>query len=95
MLHSLPRSLIRWFPTVNDQTCAGDRDCFNFCRNDVFIWDDRRNRPVVNNPSRCALGCDACAKLCPHEAISFPTREFLRSEIQRVRFQETFPDSRR
>jgi len=85
----IPRDQFAWFPRVNTALCEGDRVCIDFCRNDVFVWDQANNCPRVENPGRCALGCDACAKLCPSDAISFPTRENLRQQIQAWRKKES------
>lgn len=75
---TIPRQLIPWFPTVDDDLCVGDQECFNFCKNDVFAWDDEHNRPIVANPYNCVVGCQACMNVCPVEAITFPSKEELR-----------------
>ncbi len=81
----IPRELIPWYPTVNTDLCTGDRACFDFCRNDVFAWDEETGRPIVKNPYSCVLGCDACAQVCPAGAIAFPTQEELKATVRRLR----------
>jgi NAD-dependent dihydropyrimidine dehydrogenase PreA subunit len=68
----VPREKIPWFPTVNYDACISDRECIDFCKNDVFDWNDALGVPEVNRPYNCVVGCDACAKICPSEAIAFP-----------------------
>jgi len=31
------------------------------------------------------VGCDACAKICPQEAIKFPDKEELRATLRKLR----------
>lgn len=85
----VPREKIPWFPTINRDKCHGCLTCVAFCKNDVFIveensnpnmastnrWDKLRKRPKVVHPFNCVVGCSACAKLCPMNAIEFPETE--------------------
>ena len=32
----VPREKIPWFPTINYDACIHDRECIDFCKNDVF-----------------------------------------------------------
>ncbi len=65
--------------------CTGDQECFKFCKNEVFTWDEDNNHPVVANPYNCVVGCQACINVCPVQAISFPTKEELRETMRRLR----------
>lgn len=58
------------------------RPGFNFCKNDVFAWDEAAGRPVVVNPYKFILGCDACMQICPVDAITFPSQQELRRVIR-------------
>ena len=80
----VPREKIPWYPTVDREACIGDQECYNFCKNDVFRWDEAEDRPSVVNPYRCVVGCSACAQLCPTGAIHFPTLEELREAMRRA-----------
>jgi NAD-dependent dihydropyrimidine dehydrogenase PreA subunit len=82
---SVPREKITWFPTINYDACIGDRVCFEFCHNDVFVWDEENQLPIVQNPLNCVVGCESCAQLCPSEAITFPSKEELRTTLRRLR----------
>lgn len=81
----LPRERIPWFPVVNNELCIGDAECYNFCKNEVFEWDEANVRPIVQNPYRCVVGCQACVNICEAEAISFPSKAELRDILRRLR----------
>jgi len=82
---NLPREKINWHQTINLDACIGDRTCLDFCQNDVFIWDEENQHPIVQNPLNCVVGCDSCAQVCPVEAISFPDKDELRASLRRLR----------
>ena len=83
-----PREKIPWFPTVDNDVCIGDQECFNFCKSNVFAWDEAEGRPMVANPYNCVLGCNACMQICPVEAIAFPSQEELRQMLRQAAQQE-------
>jgi len=83
----IPRELIPWYPTVDAEACLGDQECLNFCKNEVFRWDEDRNAPIVAHPYNCVLGCSACMKVCAAAAITFPTIDELRRAMRRLRAQ--------
>jgi NAD-dependent dihydropyrimidine dehydrogenase PreA subunit len=82
---TIPREKIPWFPTVDNDKCIGEQECYNFCKNDVFAWDAENSRPTVQNPYNCVVGCQACINICPAEAISFPDMDELRATLRRLR----------
>ncbi len=84
---NVPREKIDWSPRINYDACLGDRVCYEFCKNDVFVWDEEKQQPIVEHPLSCVLGCDTCAQLCPTEAITFPTKEQLRDTVRRLRLE--------
>lgn len=88
---NLPRERITWHPSINYDACLGDRACLDFCQNDVFVWDEENNRPTVENPLNCVVGCDSCAQVCPVEAITFPDKEELRATLRRLRAEMRTP----
>lgn len=81
----IPREKIPWFPTVDYELCLGDQECFLFCKNGVFGWDEEKKRPSVQNPYNCVVGCQACINICPVQAITFPSKEELRETLKRLR----------
>jgi len=82
---TIPREKIPWFPTVDLELCTGDQECFKFCKNDVFTWDEENAQPIVKNPYNCVVGCQACIHICPTEAIRFPSKDELRETMKRLR----------
>jgi NAD-dependent dihydropyrimidine dehydrogenase PreA subunit len=84
-LTSIPREKIPWYPTIDTDVCTGDQECINFCKNNVFEWDEENGHPIVKNPFNCVVGCSACAKVCPVEAITFPTMQELRETVRQLR----------
>jgi len=84
-LSRLQRESISWNPSVDASLCIGDQECVNFCKNDVFAWDEENALPIVKDPLRCVLGCTACAQICPVEAITFPSKDDLRKSLRRLR----------
>ena len=82
MPYRVARGKIPWFPKIDLDACIGDKECVNFCKNDVFVWDELKDRPEVIRPLNCVVGCDACSQICPAEAISFPSKDELRRTLQ-------------
>lgn len=80
----IPREDIPWYPTVDTQKCIGCKVCFNFCKHDVYSWDEKNNKPKVSEPFGCVVGCSSCAGLCPQEAISFPPLSILKEIINKT-----------
>lgn len=80
----VPREKIPWYPTIDADRCIHDRECIDFCKNNVFDWDDALAVPVVARPYNCVVGCDACAKICPSEAISFPPMDEFKATLRHL-----------
>ncbi|GGP19991.1 hypothetical protein GCM10007981_06060 [Thermocladium modestius] len=80
--HGVDRSRYVWYPKIDYDKCSGCGLCILTCGNDVFRWTNK-GVPLVANPGSCVLGCTTCAKLCPEDAISFPSdpRRFLQGII--------------
>lgn len=81
---NIPREKVPWFPTINYDACIHDQECVNFCKNDVFDWNEALGEPVVARPNNCVIGCDACSQICPSEAISFPSQDELKAALRRL-----------
>jgi len=75
----IPREEIPWHPTVDLSKCVGCKECFNFCHQKVYSWDEANNKTRVVEPYRCVVGCSTCAGLCKVEAISFPPLTVLKN----------------
>lgn len=61
-----------YYPTVDLDTCIGDKECYEVCPKSVFDWNEDDAKPLVARPDDCIDGCVECAKACPVEAITFP-----------------------
>ncbi|HOK56178.1 MAG TPA: 4Fe-4S binding protein [bacterium] len=83
MFKNIPREKIPWFPTVDYEKCIGCKECYNFCKNGVYEWDEEKNKPIVKNPYNCVVGCSACANLCNGEAISFPKMSDIKKMLEK------------
>lgn len=81
----IPREKIPWFPRVDPDLCAGCMQCVDFCRNGVYLWDEKERKPVVSQPYNCVVGCSACSNLCPNGAISFPSKQEIIDLIKKLR----------
>jgi len=72
----IPREQVPWFPALDETLCDGCDKCQKFCGNSVYAKRETGIVYVVE-PFNCVVGCDACARLCPHRAITFPPRSTL------------------
>jgi len=60
------------YPTVDMDTCIGDRECVEVCtKKNVYDWDEDNAKPIVARPDDCDA-CLDCVKACPVEAITIP-----------------------
>jgi NAD-dependent dihydropyrimidine dehydrogenase PreA subunit len=83
---SIPREKIKWFPTIDYDKCTGCLSCVNFCHFNVYsIEGSSPPKPKVANPYNCMVGCEGCAKVCPVNAISFPSREELKHMLKEAK----------
>ena len=80
----MPREQVPWFPMLDEKLCDGCDKCLDFCSNGVYA---KRNGGTVYvaQPLNCVVGCDVCARLCPHGAITFPPRSILRTLTRQSR----------
>lgn len=81
--HGINRSELEWFPTIDYNKCDGCGLCILTCGNDVFRWIKAEEIPKVSNPMKCVVGCTTCSRVCPEDAISFPSdpKIFVRNVI--------------
>ncbi len=80
----VPREKIPWYPVIDADRCIPDQECIQFCKNNVFDWDEALGVPLVARPLNCVVGCDACAKICPSEAIQFPPMDEFKATLRRL-----------
>jgi len=81
--HGVDRGLLEWYPAIDSNKCNSCGMCVLTCGNDVFRWDQDAEKPLVQNPGKCVIGCTTCGKLCPEDAITFPAdpKQFVRGVI--------------
>ncbi len=82
---SIAREKFPWFPRINYDVCASNLECLNFCPYNVFEWEKETGRPIVAHPSDCVPGCNICAQICRHGAISFPTKQEFHAALEKLR----------
>lgn len=80
----IPRDKIPWFPTIDPDLCTGDQDCVIFCKNDVLAFDEESFKAIVVHPFNCVVGCSACAQICSRNAITFPSRDELKTAMRQL-----------
>lgn len=85
--HGVGRVALDWFPTLTPDRCTGCGLCLLTCGNDVFRWEAATVRPVVANPKKCVVGCTTCARVCPEDALTFPSdpRVYVRGVITKLK----------
>jgi NAD-dependent dihydropyrimidine dehydrogenase PreA subunit len=74
----IPREQVPWFPMLDERSCDGCDKCLEFCSSGVYAKQEDGLVRVVQ-PLNCVVGCDACARLCAHKAITFPPRNILQT----------------
>jgi NAD-dependent dihydropyrimidine dehydrogenase PreA subunit len=82
------RKKIPWWPKIDGQLCdgcSGGYDCLKFCPHRVYRSVTDPVRIEVENPYNCVVFCQACKKMCPRDAISFPEKSEVLKIIKTVR----------
>lgn len=80
--HGIPREEIDWHPTVVTDRCVGCGLCVTSCGRGVYAFDYEANRPVVEKPNMCMVGCTTCATICTQDAIEFPSQGYVRQVVK-------------
>lgn len=71
------REKIPWWPTIDLEKCDGcngEYDCLKFCPHRVYKPLENPSRIAVEKRYNCVVFCQACRKMCPKDAISFPSK---------------------
>ncbi len=80
--HGIPRDEIDWHPIVVMDRCVGCGMCVTSCGRGVYAFDYELNRPVVDKPLMCMVGCTTCATICTQDAVGFPSQGYIRQVIR-------------
>lgn len=80
---NIPREKIPWYPTIDTEKCTNCGSCMDFCSNDVFEQGEESMK--VTQPFNCVVGCSACMKVCPADAIGFPDQQELVETLKNLR----------
>jgi len=83
----IPRKLIPWFPTIDDELCSGCGLCVKACKHETYAFRDDASKVVVANPYHCEVYCESCRFQCPVGAISFPDRKAIKLVFKELRLQ--------
>jgi NAD-dependent dihydropyrimidine dehydrogenase PreA subunit len=71
--HGVDRMNLEWYPSIDEEACTGCSLCIISGGNSVFKWNLLDGKPRVAVPQNCVLGCTTCGKVCPEDAITFPS----------------------
>lgn len=87
----MDRDELDWFPSLDYDKCSGCGLCALTCGNNVFGWVRSEGKPRVANPKKCVVGCTTCARVCPEDAITFPSdpKDFVRKVVIRYKIFPT------
>ena len=83
----IPRKLIPWFPSVDEEKCNGCSICVKACKHEVYALDKVKKMAIVANPYSCEVFCQSCQFQCSLEAISFPKKTEVKELIKGLRDQ--------
>jgi len=83
----IPREKIPWYPTIDPEKCTNCGSCMNFCSNEVFEQGEESMK--VARPLNCVVGCSACLKECPADALHFPDQQELIETLKKLRGEHT------
>ena len=82
----IPREKIPWFPTIDPAKCVNCGACLDFCANEVMAAGEKTM--TVVHPLNCVVGCSSCKRVCPSDAITFPSNEDLLAMLKDLRERE-------
>ena len=83
----IPRKLIPWFPTIDDELCSDCGLCVKACKHGTYEYRENADDVIVANPYLCEVYCESCRFQCPVGAISFPDRKAIKLVFKKLRLQ--------
>ena len=84
--HGVPRSKIRWGPTIDYEKCVNCGKCVDYCKLGVYEFEEKEGakRAVVKSSNNCVVLCTGCQEQCPEGAITHPSKEETRKIIREL-----------
>jgi len=83
----IPRKLIPWFPTIDEELCSNCGLCVKACKHGTYAVSENPDRVIVADPYACEVYCESCRFQCPVGAISFPDRKAFKLIFKELRKQ--------
>ena len=80
---NIPRELIPWYPTIDEELCTNCGMCRDFCTHGVYA--NGEVRIVVASPNNCVVGCSGCVSQCTLGAIRFPEMQQFVETLRELR----------
>jgi len=78
---NMQRKLIgHHFKEVGMDFCG---DCVEFCAHGVYKMEE--GKLIVENPKNCVVFCQACMRMCPHDAMIFQSKKDVLSQIKKIK----------
>ncbi|RLI60511.1 MAG: ferredoxin family protein [Promethearchaeia archaeon] len=77
------REYIDWYPTIDFEKCNNCGDCVEFCAHGVYKMEE--GKLIVENPKNCVVFCQACMRMCPHDAMIFQSKKDVLSQIKKIK----------
>lgn len=84
-IKDIPREKFLGISRLMKRYALGTRNALVFVKTSCSDGMGENQRPIVENPYNCVLGCSACANLCSLRAIRFPSLEEIRALIRKIR----------
>lgn len=78
----IPRENVPWYPKIDADKCKGCKKCIEFCKHNVYSWDEKDKKVKVNEPYFCVVGCSNCSGLCKEKTIEFPPLTILKKILK-------------
>ena len=81
----IPRLMIPWFPTIDEELCTNCDVCVKACKHGTYGYSTDTQRVIVADPYCCEVYCESCRFQCPEGAITFPDRKGIKAVLKELR----------
>lgn len=83
----IPRQLIPWYPTIDQELCTSCGVCVEACKHETYAYGENPGEVFVASPYHCEVYCESCRFQCPTGAIAFPDRKAIKQLFKELRKQ--------